>query len=48
MKQTIHKLVRRAKTKYWERYMKRMKSDFYGEQTQIWRLIRQQRSEMKE
>ena len=41
-------LVRQTKDEYWEKFSKRMKSDFYGLQKQMWRFIRNQRNEIKE
>ncbi|XP_044749781.1 uncharacterized protein LOC123310378 [Coccinella septempunctata] len=38
-------LVRQVKNGHWETFSKRMESDFYGLQKQIWRLIRNQRKE---
>lgn len=41
-------LVRQTKNLHWEIFSKRMESDFYGLQKQIWRFIRTQRKEINE
>lgn len=41
-------LVRQVQTSHWESFSKRMESDFYGLQKQMWRLIRTQRKEINE
>lgn len=41
-------LVRRTKNEHWENFSKRLESDFYGQQKQMWRFIRQQRKEVNE
>lgn len=41
-------LIRRIKREHWVTFSKRMESDFYGLQKQIWRMIRQQKAEMRE
>ncbi|XP_045480919.1 uncharacterized protein LOC123685307 [Harmonia axyridis] len=41
-------LIRSAKNSHWEKFSKRMESDFYGLQKQMWRLIRTQRKEINE
>ena len=41
-------LVKQAQDKHWEIFSKRMGSDFYGLQKQIWRPIRSRRAETNE
>lgn len=42
-----HALVRRMKNDHWERFSKKVEHDFYGQQKEIWRFIKDQRAEVK-